>query len=67
MSNGRARDHEHFNCSEEHEFNYVSSLYTQKEEVYDFLKESCEKNDINYSTHDEVYALIKDKLGYDRK
>jgi len=67
MSTGQARDHKYFNCSEEHEFNYVSSLYEEKDKVYDFLKESCENNDIKYSTHDEVYALIKDKLEYDKK
>jgi len=66
MSTGQSRDHKYFNCSEKHELNYVSSLYAEKEEVYNFLKESCENNDIHYSTHDEVYALIKTKLGYDK-
>ena len=66
MNTGQSRDHKYFNCSEEHELNYVSSLYVEKEEVYDFLKESCENNNIHYSTHNEVYTLIKTELGYDK-
>ena len=38
MSTGQARDHKYFNCSEEHELNYVASLYAEKEEVYNFFK-----------------------------
>lgn len=62
-----ASDHKHFNCSEEHEFTYVSSLYADSQKVYDFLKESCKNGKINYSTHTEVYQLIKDELGLIQK
>jgi len=62
-----ASDHKHFNCSEEHEFQYVSSLYTNSDRVCDFLKESCKSGKINYSTHAEVYKLIKDELGLSKK
>ena len=59
-----ARDNEHFNCSQEHEFNYVSKLYTEQIKVYNFLKASCEEGDISYSTHKEVYEMINKKFGY---
>ncbi len=67
VSAGDKIDHRHFNCNQEHELNYVSGLYEEKEEVYNFLIESCKNNDINYSTHEEVYNLIKNKLGYTKK
>lgn len=62
-----ASDHKHFNCSEEHEFKYVSGLYSDSNTVYDFLKESCKNGKIKYSTHQEVYLLIEDELGLTRK
>lgn len=58
-----ASDHKYFNCSEEHEFKYVSELYEDSEKVYLFLKESCKNDKIKYSTHEEVYQLIQDNLG----
>ena len=64
---GKARDDKFFNCKEEHEFYYVSKLYDKKEEVHDFLEKKCESDEINYSTHDEVYELIEKELGYKRK
>ena len=60
------RDHTYFNCSEEHEFNYVKSLYIDENGVYNFLKEKCKTNEINYSTHAEVYTLLAD-AGFSRK
>ncbi len=65
MARDKARDDKFFNCSEEHEDNYVASLYgTNKDKVSDFLVEKCDDNTINYSTHTEVYELIKDSYGY---
>lgn len=58
-----ASDHKFFNCSEEHELKYVSNLYEDSEKVYSFLKECCKNDKIKYSTHEEVYQLIKDELG----
>lgn len=54
-------DHEYFNCSEEHEADYVASLYNDKpnQTVKEFLAEKCESNEINNSTHAEVYALLE--------
>jgi len=63
MSKG---DHEYFNCSEEHELNYVSSLYTDPKSVKLSLIEMCEKKIIKNSTHAEVYELLKSK-GFKKK
>ncbi len=64
MARDKAKDDEYFNCSQEHEFDYVSNLYTERTKVYDFLKENCKKGDISYSTHKKVYEMINEKLGY---
>ncbi len=62
------RDHEYFNCSEEHEHNYVASLYKDKETktVKQFLKEKCANKEIHYSTHKQVYTLLENN-GFKRK
>lgn len=62
-------DHEYFNCSEQHEHDYVARLYKieDRPKVRDFLKESCKNKLINNSTHGEVYQLIEDKLGLKRQ
>jgi hypothetical protein len=54
-------DHEYFNCSEDHEADYVASLYYDKstETVKEFLKRKCKSKEIKNSTHKEVYALLK--------
>ncbi len=60
MASDKKKDDEYFNCSEEHEFKYVSDLYIEEEDVYDFLKEKCANKTINYSTHKEVYVMLDD-------
>lgn len=62
-------DSKYFNCSQESEHNYVAGLYSVsvRPAVRKFLSESCEDGSIKYSTHAEVYALIKEKLGYERE
>lgn len=64
MGRDKARDDNFFNCSEDHELDYIASLYTNKEIVKDFLVEKCKDKTINYSTRKEVYELIKKELGY---
>ena len=59
MSIGNKRDYEYFNCSEEHEFKYVSGKYIEEKKVYQFLKDKYKSREINYSTHKEVYVMIK--------
>jgi hypothetical protein len=65
MARNKARDDKFFNCVQEFEDDYVSSHYdTNKGTVKSFLKDSCKTSVINYSTHESVYKLIEEKLGY---
>lgn len=65
MEKDKARDDKFFNCSEQHEVDYVSGLYNDSEGVRNFLKKKCADGTIHYSTSLEVYKLIKKELGYD--
>ena len=64
MARDKAKDDKYVNCSEEYELKYVASLYTEKEKVLDFVKKKCAAGVIKYSTHMQVYELIKKELGY---
>ena len=59
MSTGDKKDWEEFNCSQEHEFTYVKNLYSNPSDVYAWLKEACENEDLNHSTHKEIYEMLK--------
>jgi len=60
----KARDDVFFNCKQEHEDNFVARQYGDKQKVVsDFLEQCCNSNEIKYSTHAEVYDLIKKELG----
>ncbi len=60
-----ARDDKFFNCNQEYEDRYVAGLYgSNEDEVSRFLFSKCSDNTIKYSTHMEVYTLIKNELGY---
>lgn len=63
----KARDDRYFNCDEKYENYYVSSLYKDREKVSKFLEKKCELGAIKNSTHEEVYELIKNELGLERK
>lgn len=67
MARDKAKDDKLFNCSQEHERNYVASLYgaNRKTSVLSFLTAGCGDNTIFHSTHMEVYKLIKADLGYE--
>ena len=67
MTNDKARDDKFFNCDQEHEDHYVANQYDNPDKVSKFLKEKCESNEIKYSTHKEVYELIKNQLGLSKK
>jgi len=67
MADNKARDDKFFNCSDEHEFDYVSGLYGDNAgKVREFLKAKCADNTIHYSTHVQVRQLIKDELGLEK-
>lgn len=65
MARDKAKDDLYFNCSQDHEAEYVSGLYGKnKDEVKEFLADKCKSGDIFHSTHKAVYELIKKELGY---
>ncbi len=64
MGRDKTKDDKYFNCSQEHELDYVSGLYADKNGVYDHLKKKCKSGEINYCTHKQVYKMIQDDLGY---
>jgi len=64
MARDKSKDDKYFNCKQEHEFEYVSGLYEEKDKVYDYLKAECEDSIVKYSTHEEVYKMIEKDLGY---
>lgn len=65
MDRNKPRDDEFFNCSQEHEYGYVSRLYdVNSKKVHEFLERRCKDGTIKYSKHKEVYKLIKNELGF---
>lgn len=64
MSRDKTKDDKYFNCSQEHELDYVSGLYADKQAVREYLVEKCESGAIKYSTHQQVYKMIQDDLGF---
>jgi len=65
MASDKKRDDKFFNCDEEHEFKYVSSLYLE-DEVYEYLKDKCDDGTIIYCAHEEVYKMLED-AGFTKK
>ena len=64
MGRDKAKDDKFFNCSQQHEHDYVASLYPENEDrVKEFLKKCCDDETFSYSTHDAVYNEIEKKLG----
>jgi len=66
MSKGDKKDWHEFNCNEGHELTYVKNLYTQPDEVYEFLKKACQNGRLNHSTHEEVHELLA-QAGFTKK
>lgn len=66
MARDKAKDDLYFNCTQEHEAEYVAGLYpeTVKKEVKDFLKRACQTKLLNNATHQQVYDLIHKQLGH---
>lgn len=64
MARDLSRDQKMFNCSQQHEINYVASLYPGNEtEVKQALKLDCDSGAIKNFTHAEVYQYIQKTLG----
>ncbi|MBS9783620.1 MAG: hypothetical protein KGV46_03605 [Pasteurella sp.] len=66
MARDKAKDDKFFRCDEEHEHDYVVSLYSsqQQDRVSELLNDACKNNDIHYSKHIEVYKFIEKELGF---
>lgn len=63
MSRDKAKDDELFNCSEQHEENYVASLYPDDaKKVREIIQQACANGIFKNSTHKEVYEYIDKKL-----
>jgi hypothetical protein len=62
-------DWEYFNCSEQHEHDYVVSQYEKLNGIIvrEYLEQWCEDGTIDNSTHKEVYDLIEEELDMVRK
>ncbi len=64
MARDLARDQRMFNCSQQHEINYVVSLYHGNEnKVKQVLEQGCAQGAIKYFTHLQVYQYIQKILG----
>lgn len=61
----KARDDALFNCSQQHEIDYVASRYPQarRDEVKQLLLARCKDKTFHHATHAEVYAQIRKELG----
>lgn len=64
MGRDKERDDKLFNCSQEHERNYIASLYddSKRQAVLDFISHGCSTNIIYHTTHYKVYKLIEQHL-----
>jgi hypothetical protein len=65
MARDKKKDDLMFNCSQNHEQDYVVGLYQNKDQsnVRDVLGNGCDAGLISNSTHMEVYELVEVKLG----
>ena len=61
--NDKAKDDLFFNCSQEHEVNYVASRYNDSDKVKEFIAQGCASGKIKYMKHIELYELIEKELG----
>ena len=57
MARDKAKDDLLFNCSQQHEHDYVIGLYDDdnQDDVKKLLEEGCEDKTIKNFTHSEVY------------
>ncbi len=53
-------DWDYFNCSEQHEYDYVVGLYAEKADVRRTLAEWCQNGTINNTTHQKLYEMLNE-------
>lgn len=54
------KEQDYFNCSEDYEHDYVAGLFEETRKVKKWLKENCANNNINNTTHVELYQMLRD-------
>lgn len=61
MSTGDKKDHNLFNCSQQHEIDYVKNQYTDPNAVENWISKECKSGGkIKNTTHEKLYAMLKD-------
>ena len=49
-----------FNCSQQYEIDYVKNLYEKPSDVEAWIIEACKPGGkVNNTSHDELYAMLK--------
>jgi len=67
MSSGDKKDWELFNCSEQHEIDYVKNQYTDQDGVETWINKECKSGGkIKNTTHKALYTMLKD-AGFTKK
>ena len=64
MPRDKAKDDIKFNCRDENDIYHVSSLYEDYNSVKKLILEKCRMNEIDRSTHMEIYNLIREELNH---
>ena len=61
MSAGDKKDYKLFNCSEQHEIDYVKNQYTTPDTVEEWIDEECKSGGkIKNTTHKDLYIMLED-------
>ena len=64
MARDKAKDDELFNCSEQHEIDYVVGLYpvADQDKVNNIITKACTNSTFSNSTHKSVFDHIDKEL-----
>lgn len=65
MARNKSRDDKLFNCSQQHEIDYVTSLYPKeyRKDIKEFIELNCALGVFDNSTHKYVYNSIEERFG----
>ena len=54
------KEYKYFNCEEDYEHDFVAGCFEETRQVKKWLKKNCENNNINNTTHLELYQMLID-------
>ncbi|WP_374289096.1 hypothetical protein [Desulfovibrio desulfuricans] len=54
------KEYKYFNCEEDYEHDFVAGRFEETRQVKKWLKKNCENNNINNTTHLELYQMLID-------